>query len=89
MHGHNGARGCTPGRAVLLTWATVALGAAGVGGAEGGTYFTSLSHLWRGSTDLRFKTEYSGGTVLDGFICSDLIEIGGYLPVALSSPRLD
>ena len=33
---------------------------------------TSLSTLWRGSDDLRFKTTYAGGTVLDGFICSDL-----------------
>jgi hypothetical protein len=43
---------------------------------------TSLSTLWRGSDDLRFKTTYAGGTVLDGFICSDLIEIGGYSSLA-------
>lgn len=43
---------------------------------------TSLSTLWRGSDDLRFKTTYAGGTVLDGFICSDLIDIGGYSSLA-------
>jgi len=43
---------------------------------------TSLSNLWRGSDDLRFKTTYAGGTVLDGFICSDLINIGGYSSIA-------
>lgn len=43
---------------------------------------TSLSSLWRGSDDLRFKTTYAGGTVLDGFICSDLIDIGGYSSLA-------
>jgi len=43
---------------------------------------TSLSNLWRGSDDLRFKTTYAGGTVLDGFICSDLIDIGGYSSIA-------
>ena len=43
---------------------------------------TSLSSLWRGSDDLRFKTTYAGGTVLDGFICSDLIDIGGYSSIA-------
>ena len=43
---------------------------------------TSLSTLWRGSEELRFKTTYAGGTVLDGFICSDLIDIGGYSSLA-------
>ena len=57
----------------------VAVGAAvQQGGGEKKEYYTSLSKLWKGDTALRFKTEYSGGTVLDGFICSDLIEIGGY-----------
>ena len=45
-------------------------------------YETSKSTLWRGSPDLRFKTVYASGTVLEGFICSDLLSIG-------SPPRLD
>jgi len=45
---------------------------------DASVYLTSLSNLWRGSESLRFRTTYAGGTVLEGFICSDLIEIGGY-----------
>uniref|UniRef100_A0A7S0DZU3 Peptidase A1 domain-containing protein n=1 Tax=Hanusia phi TaxID=3032 RepID=A0A7S0DZU3_9CRYP len=45
-------------------------------------YHTSRSTLWRGSDALRFRTTYAGGTELDGFICSDLIDIGGYSSLA-------
>uniref|UniRef100_A0A7S4JPR2 Peptidase A1 domain-containing protein n=1 Tax=Guillardia theta TaxID=55529 RepID=A0A7S4JPR2_GUITH len=45
-------------------------------------YHTSKSTLWRGSDALRFRTTYAGGTELDGFICSDLIDIGGYSSLA-------
>lgn len=68
-------------RFALLAFGVLAF-AAGQGGGEKKEYYTSLSSLWKGDTALRFKTEYSGGTVLEGFICSDLIEIGGYSTLA-------
>mmetsp|Transcript_27164 Transcript_27164/g.52965 ORF Transcript_27164/g.52965 Transcript_27164/m.52965 type:complete len:469 (-) Transcript_27164:26-1432(-) len=43
---------------------------------------TRLSSLWRGSEELRFKTEYASGTALKGFICSDLITVGRYASLA-------